>query len=339
MITRALRQVSLLPILFLTLITGCSSHALAPAPIAPQGSDASQNAQTRPSGLLYVTNYYQGSFRAFHVSDNGNVAPVRVIAGARTTLVNPIGVALARDGRVGIALSGGAIHAQTFAPNAQGNAAPLTAISCGGLDGRIVWGSAFDPAGNLYITSGRHGGYNIAVFAPNDTGCVRNNRIIAGPHTTLNQPYGIAVDATGAIYTANASGASVAVFAPGATGDAAPRAFLSGSNAQLDSPADVAVDAAFHIYVTDFRTNRVVVFAPGANGNVAPTRIIAGGHTGLNGPVGVAVDRSGAIYVSNVNDNTITEYAASARGNATPIRTLAGPKTGIDRPGELAVSP
>src|ERR1700680_3928994 len=248
-----IRKTSLL--LTLLVLAACSAHGVTPAPITAAQDDVARNTSAvSSSGLLFVTNYYQSSFRAFHLLDNGNVAPVRVVAGPRTTLTNPIGIAVARDGRVGIAnydLQGGAINAQTFAPNAQGNAAPVTTISCGGLAGNVVWGAAFDPAGNLYITSGRHQGFNIAVFAPSDTGCVSNNRIIAGPHTSLNQPYGIAVDSTGAIYTANASGASVAVFAPGASGDVAPRALIAGAKTQLDSPADVAVDTALRLYVTD----------------------------------------------------------------------------------------
>src|ERR1700694_709245 len=338
----AVRRSSLLFVLvFLT--ASCSTHGVTPAPMTAAQSEASRNsADGKSSGLIFVTNYYQSSFRAFHLTDNGNVAPVRVIAGARTTLVNPIGIAAAPDGRVGIAnydLQGGATHAQTFAPTAQGNVAPLTAISCGGTEGHVVWGAAFDPAGNLYITSGRHQFNDISVFAPTATGCISNNRIIAGPHTTLSQPYGIVVDASGAVYTANASGTSVAVFAPGAKGDATPRAFISGARTQLDSPTDVAVESGLRLYVTDFRSNKVVVFAPGANGNVAPIRTLVGAHTRLNGPVGIAVDHVGVIYVSNVYDNTITEYAAGAVGDATPVRTLAGPKTGIDRPGQLAILP
>src|ERR1700730_6880475 len=167
----AVRRTSLLFVL-LFFTASCSAHGLTPTPITAAQSQTTRNTNSAggtSSGLIFVTNYYQSSFRTFRLSDNGNIAPVRVIAGSRTTLVNPIGIAVAADGRVGIAnydLQGGGIHAQTFAPNAQGNVAPLTTISCGGTEGHIVWGAAFDRAGNLYITSGRHQGYDISVFAP-----------------------------------------------------------------------------------------------------------------------------------------------------------------------------
>src|ERR1700730_2690131 len=103
MLNNAVQRTSLLFVL-LFFTASCSVHGVTPAPMAASQLDATRNAaDAKSSSLIFVTNYYQSSFRAFHLTDSGNVAPVRVIAGPRSTLVNPIGIAAAPDGRVGIA--------------------------------------------------------------------------------------------------------------------------------------------------------------------------------------------------------------------------------------------
>ncbi len=324
------------------LMAACAAQSVSPTlPSALRSATSVEMAGTgvlptsRP--LLFITNN-DAAVRAFDATSKGNVAPERIIAGSATGLTNPTGIAVAPDHRLGVANvdnQGGAVHAEIFAPNARGNAAPIKAISCGGTT--VPLGTAFDGAGNLYVTSGDDGD-NIAVFPPSANGCVTSNRIIGGPYTGLHQPFGIALDPSGAIYVANASGASVAVFAPGATGDAHPRALIAGGNSRVSVPSGVALDATHNLYVTEFRANKILEFAPGANGNISPTRIIAGPHTGLNGPNGVAVDRAGNIYVANTFANSVTVYAPNVRGDATPLRKLAGPNTGLSAPSQLAIS-
>ena len=283
--------------------------------------------------FVFVTNN-DGAVRAFPTSTSGNVAPARTIAGANTGIRFPTGIAVAPDGRLGVANvfnGNGEVHALTFAAKANGNVAPLTAISCGGTT--VPLGAAFDSSGNLFITNGKNGD-DITVFTPSDNGCVSGNRIITS--SSLGFPLGVHVDGTGTIYVASQPGALL-VFAPGAAGNATPIATISGSNTGLSAPADVAVDAAGEIIVSDF--SNVLIFPANANGNVAPIRIIQGANTGISGANGVAVDAQGNIYVANTGANSVTVYANRANGNAAPIRTIAGSSTGLTAPYKLAVGP
>jgi sugar lactone lactonase YvrE len=299
--------------------------------------DGSLQALSATSGTILVTNN-DAVIRGFRLSDTGNVAPVRKIGGPNTELTNPTGIAVAPDGRIGVSNvnnSGGAVHVEVFAPGASGNVQPIAAISCGGTT--IPLGAAFDTNGNLYVTNGKRGN-DITVFAPSANGCVSGNRIIGGQNTTLNQPFGITVAPTGAVYVVSAAGASAAVFAPGASGDVAPNVVITGDKTGFIAPADVALNAKNEVLVTEFRANSILVFAANANGNVAPIRSITGPRTGLDGPNGIALDGAGNIYVSNMFANTVTVYAPTAIQNAAPIRTIAGPLTGLSAPYKLAIS-
>ena len=315
----------------LILAATSAQAAVTAHPIVRTAAISVSAVNTRSSESIFVTNN-DGAVRAYPTTANGNVAPARTIAGASTGLRFPTGIAVARDGRIGVGddiVGFGQVHALTFATNANGNVAPLTAISCGGTG--IPFGAAFDSLGNLYVTNNR--GAAVTVFAPSASGCVSNNRVIANAGFGL--PEGVHVTDNGLVYVAGAFG--VAVFAPGASGNAAPIASIAGSNTGISNgqTADVTVDAAGEIIVSN--EFGILVFAADANGNVAPIRAIQGPNTGLNGANGIALDGAGNIYVANVLANTITVYARGASGNVAPIRSIAGPRTGLTAPYKIAV--
>lgn len=94
---------------------------------------------------------------------------------------------------------------------------------------------------------------------------------ISGSNTGLVNPAGVALDASGNIYVADAGNASIREFAKGATGNVAPLRVISGAATLLQVPLDVRVDATGLIYVSDSGAQKIFVFAAGATGNVAPT--------------------------------------------------------------------
>ncbi len=94
---------------------------------------------------------------------------------------------------------------------------------------------------------------------------------IAGAATLLVTPVGIAVDANGNIFVADAGAKAVFEFATGASGNVAPTKIISGASTGFVSPSDVKVDSTGKIYVADSGAGKIFVFAAGSTGNVAPT--------------------------------------------------------------------
>lgn len=76
------------------------------------------------------------------------------------------------------------------------------------------------PAGGPFIYAA-DGGSVVVQVLQSQNGAIAPAATIAGAATTLSTPSGVALDATGNIYVANAAG-SIAVFAAGANGNVAP---------------------------------------------------------------------------------------------------------------------
>jgi hypothetical protein len=68
-------------------------------------------------------------------------------------------------------------------------------------------------------------------------------REISGSKTTLHNPSGIAVDASGKIYVSDAdrSRGRVLVYAAGANGNVAPSQVIEGKKSRLSGPRGIAV--------------------------------------------------------------------------------------------------
>lgn len=145
----------------------------------------------------------------------------------------------------------------------------------------------------------------------------------------LQQPYGMAIDAKGNLYIADAGNhcirkvdtfGKISTFAgiggmAGYTGDGGLATFAS-----LDSPYAVAVDKWNNVYIADFLNNVIrmvdstkTIYTVAGNG---VSGVTAGGHgyTGdagpaiaatLNNPKGIAVDTIGNLYIADADNNVI----------------------------------
>jgi sugar lactone lactonase YvrE len=205
--------------------------------------------------------------------------------------------------------------------------------------------AAVDSAGNLYIANT----YNNRVRKVSTSGTITT---VAGNGTpgfsgdggpatnaSLASPTGVAVDAAGNLYIADAgndrvrkvsaSGTITTVAGtgtPGFSGDGGP-----ATGAGLVYPSGVAVDAAGNLYIADTYNNRVrKVSASGTittvAGNGTPGFSGDGGpatNASLASPSGVAVDAAGNLYIADPDNSRVRKVSTSGTittvaGNGTP---------------------
>jgi len=255
---------------------------------------------------------------AFQVAANSGAAqsatltvaglPFVVDQGAGTVLTQSYNIStIAGNGTVGYTGDGGAASAAEVS-------SPL--------------GAAADSAGNLYFADKNnqrvrkisHG--NITTVAGNGTQGYAGDGG-AAVNAQLSWPSGVAVDAAGDLYIADAGNNVVRKVLPsgiittvagngtyGYTGDGGP-----ATSAELNYPSSVAVDSAGNLYIADSANNVVRKVANGAISTAAGSgQTINGVLTGTEGyigdggpatsaelayPQGVAVDTLGNLYIAD----------------------------------------
>ena len=306
------------------MLAGCSVTSNNNESAVPQAAEDSA------SRYVYVGNADPPSISAFRLRDRGNQTPERIIAGNRTRLHAPAGLAF--DSQANLYVSdccvryGGRIL--VYKAGASGNVAPIRQIT-GTPSGILInLAIAVDAEDYLYVASSEH----ILVFAPGAHGVATPVRDITG----VNQVEGIALDTAGNLFAVDRFKNAVLEFAPGADGSAAPIAVISGSNTHLDFPEFINVSPTGDIYVTE--ESDVLEFAEGSNGNVPPRHIITTqGVTPLsNAPV-----NGGHMYVGSLSSSSggyaIGVYRTNDDGPSLPVRSIKGDRTGLGEPNSLAI--
>jgi uncharacterized protein (TIGR03437 family) len=265
--------------------------------------------------------------------------------------MNPSGIAVDGAGNLYIAeevsgrirkVSNGIITtvAGNGTPGYSGDGGPAT-----GAQLNYPSGVAVDAAGNLYIADTRNGlirmvANGIIATVAGGGGYQNGELGDGGPATAafLGYPGGVAVDAAGNLYIADAgnqrirkvSGGIITTIAGGGTalGDNVP-----ATGAAIGFPENVAVDAAGNVYFPGAANNRAAIRKV-SNGIVATAA--GGGYViGENGPptlaqfvdpFGVAVDSSDNLYVSDRGGNHVSRVSAgvSAGVSGAAITTVAG---------------
>ena len=203
-----------------------------------------------------------------------------------------------------------------------GGAPPPTPIAAVNASIAGPGGVATDLAGNVYFTSLN------CVFKLDPNGVLTrvagNSRAgysgDGGPATSaqLTDPSGVALDASGNLYIADASNNRVRKVSAagvittvagsdsfGFSGDGGP-----ATSAQLDGPCAVAVDAGGNLYVADTDNNRVRESVRSGHHHYRRGQWLLG-YSGDGGPApsaqlsqpsGVAVDASGNLYIADTNN-------------------------------------
>jgi uncharacterized protein (TIGR03437 family) len=203
-------------------------------------------------------------------------------------------------------------------------------------------GVAVDSAGNLYIADSLNcrirkvASGNVSTFAGNGTFSYSGD---GGPaiQAQLNNPQGVAVDASFNVYIADtlnnvvrkiSANGTISNFAgnggAGGSGDGS-----AATSAQLHGPQGLAVDAAGNLFIADTLNAKVrkVSAASGVITTVAGSGTPGYGGDGsaatsaqLNLPIGVAVDAGGNVYIADFGNSRVRKVSASG----ATIGTVAG---------------
>jgi sugar lactone lactonase YvrE len=217
-----------------------------------------------------------------------------------------------------------------------------------------AFGVAADAAGNIIVADG--GNNRIRRIAPDGTvSTVAGDGtagILNGPAATarFSYPRGVAVDATGNIYVADADNNLIRKITPQGivstvAGDST-RGFRDGPAAQakFDFPFELVVDPSGNIYVTDGGNHRVRKITTAGE-------VITVGEPTLGVPEGIAMDASLNLYIADAASHKIfkmtpagvrivlagTGEAGFTNGSGTIARFFNPEGIAVDKDGNVYV--
>lgn len=180
-----------------------------------------------------------------------------------------------------------------------------------------------DAAGAVYVScSGSARVMKWAAGATSGTTVAGSSTGFAGStDNLLNSPGALYVDASGAVYVADANNFRVQKWAAGATSGTT----VAGGNGQGSNPnqfsfvSGMAVDAAGAVYVADGGMSRVMKWAKGSTSGT----LVAGGNgqgnaaNQLNNPRGLFINSSGDLYIADMTNQRVQKWAAGAVSGTT----------------------
>jgi len=150
---------------------------------------------------------------------------------------------------------------------------------------------------------------------------------------SFNNPTGVATDAPGNVYVADAGNNLIRKVSPAGVVSTLAGSGTQGSingqgpTASFYQPTGVATDASGNVYVADELNNLIRTITPG--GTVA-TLNCTGTAASFSSPFGVATDASGNVYVADEGNASIKKVIPSGVVSIlAPVGAVAGGPTGI----------
>jgi DNA-binding beta-propeller fold protein YncE len=288
--------------------------------------------------VIYVSNFRAASVTVFRPTARDNAAPVRTIAGARTGLSGPLGLAIDAQDLLYVANRTGA-GVTVHGPTAHGDVAPVRTLRVPASAEALA--VAVGPDGDVFVATVPRAG---AAGCPPAivhfrTRATESDYAIAGPLTGLTCPVGLAFHPGGQLYVANALGGVVSAFAADAIGNASP---LQSFTAATSSTRAIACGAGMLLL-----TGPGVYLYPSA-GTPANGPAAAFGPSSsfsLRYASGIAIDAhtqppivyvadytAGAVHV--IETVGVPPYLAVAKASA-----IKGPATRLDGPVGVLCAP
>jgi hypothetical protein len=263
-----------------------------------------------------LNNFQTGSITVYAAGADGDVAPLRTIAGPLTTLTSPGGVTVTDDEIVACDAS-----AVDFFPLlADGDVAPTRQIV--GLDTRI--GACIDVAvvnDEVYVVTLD----SILVFPVTANGNVEPSRRVSG----FSFAEYLAIDDQ-ELYVSDGGADTVFVFSLPLADEAEPTRSISAQCA-----SGVAVHAG-ELLVGDVCLAGISGYPATANGSVAPLRTLTGANTGIAAPEQIRRFQ-GQLYLTELAEDRVLIFPDDATGDVAPLRSIGGPNTGVVTPIGVAV--
>ena len=207
-------------------------------------------------------------------------------------------------------------------------------------------GVAVDSSGTVFVADSEN--HKIRLIHPNRTvitlagGATSGSADGVGSAALFWSPFGVAVDASGAVYVADNRNHKIRLIYLNRTvvtlaGSTLGSADGVGSAALFNFPLGIALGTSGAVYVADYDNHRIRLIYP--NRTVVT---LAGSAIGFangigpaalfNGPIGVAVDISGAVYVADIINHkvrliypnrSVISLAGSTLGSNNGIGTAA----------------
>ena len=217
---------------------------------------------------MFLTVQHTNAVVVYPKSASGEDQPIRRLAGDRTELEDPHGIAVdSKNGWIFVSNHG----------NVKNTDPPRV--------GR------FEPP-------------SITVHPLQASGDTPPIRIIEGPRTQLNWPSHLFVDPEhGELYVANDVGDSVLVFRTTDSGDVAPARILGGPKAGLKNPTGLFVDMEHdELWVSNMGNHSARVFPRTADGDVEPLRVI---RSAPAGKIALGIGNPGATAYDSRRDEIL----------------------------------